>query len=191
MAGLGRELRSRTRRGFGLDQFAPFLPRTKLMPPLLATVADDDPSVTACFSVHAHADPGVMPRVLELFAKRGLVPSAWHSIGLWNRSGRADDRHSNARARARSDGLHSRLSAADRLCRGRTDLGEARRNRLIGALGCHVVPRPYPFLQQLRPGPRSAALCRQDRVGLLRRDNAAALRRFPDVFAVTDDRVSL
>ena len=49
------------------------------MPPLLATVADDEPSVTACFSVHAHAEPGVMPRVLELFAKRGLVPSAWHS----------------------------------------------------------------------------------------------------------------
>ena len=50
------------------------------MPPLLATVADDDPSsVTACFSVHAHAEPGVMPRVLELFTKRGLVPTAWHS----------------------------------------------------------------------------------------------------------------
>ena len=49
------------------------------MPPLLATVADDDPSATACFSVHAHAEAGVMPRVLELFAKRGLVPSAWHS----------------------------------------------------------------------------------------------------------------
>ena len=30
-----------------------------------------------------------------------------------------------------------------------------------------------------------------ERVGLLRRDNAAALRRFPDVFAVADDRVSL
>ncbi len=30
-----------------------------------------------------------------------------------------------------------------------------------------------------------------DRVGLLRRDNAVALRRFPDVFAVGDDRVSL
>ena len=29
------------------------------------------------------------------------------------------------------------------------------------------------------------------RVGLLRRDNAAALRRFPDVFAVADDRVNL
>jgi hypothetical protein len=50
-----------------------------LMSPSTATVADDDPSVTACFSVHAYADPGVMPRVLELFAKRGLVPSAWQS----------------------------------------------------------------------------------------------------------------
>lgn len=33
----------------------------------------------ACFSVTAEAEPGVMPRVLELFAKRGLVPSLWHS----------------------------------------------------------------------------------------------------------------
>ena len=49
------------------------------MPPFLATVADDDLPLTARFSVHAHAEPGVMPRVLELFAKRGLVPSAWHS----------------------------------------------------------------------------------------------------------------
>src|SRR5690348_4327012 len=79
MAGLGRELRSRTRRGFGIDKFALFLPRTTLMPPLPATVADDDLPATACFSVHAHAEPGVMPRVLELFAKRGLVPSVWHS----------------------------------------------------------------------------------------------------------------
>jgi len=27
-----------------------------------ATVADDNTPVTACFSVHAHAEPGVMPR---------------------------------------------------------------------------------------------------------------------------------
>ena len=45
-----------------------------------ATVAEDNTPVTACFSVHAHAEPGVMPRVLELFAKRGLVPSTWHSL---------------------------------------------------------------------------------------------------------------
>jgi acetolactate synthase small subunit len=44
-----------------------------------AAVPDDDLHRTACFSVHAHAEPGVMPRVLELFAKRGLVPSVWHS----------------------------------------------------------------------------------------------------------------
>ena len=49
------------------------------MPPLTATVAEDDLSVTACFSVHARAEPGVMPRVLALFAKRGLVPTSWHS----------------------------------------------------------------------------------------------------------------
>lgn len=34
---------------------------------------------TACFSVLADAEPGVMPRVLALFAKRGLVPTSWHS----------------------------------------------------------------------------------------------------------------
>jgi hypothetical protein len=44
-----------------------------------ASVADDKPLATACFSVLARAEPGVMPRVLELFAKRGLVPSDWHS----------------------------------------------------------------------------------------------------------------
>ena len=41
--------------------------------------ADDYLPATACFSVHARAEPGVMPRVLELFAKRGLVPSVWQS----------------------------------------------------------------------------------------------------------------
>jgi acetolactate synthase small subunit len=46
-----------------------------------ASVTDDalPATATVCFSIHAHAEPGVMPRVLELFAKRGLVPSAWHS----------------------------------------------------------------------------------------------------------------
>ena len=33
----------------------------------------------ACFAVTAAASPGVMPRVLELFAKRGLVPTEWHA----------------------------------------------------------------------------------------------------------------
>jgi acetolactate synthase regulatory subunit len=49
------------------------------MPPLSASAADADLPVTAFFFVHARAEPGVMPRVLELFAKRGLVPTRWHS----------------------------------------------------------------------------------------------------------------
>jgi acetolactate synthase small subunit len=44
-----------------------------------ATVANTDFPASACFSVHARAEAGVMPRVLELFAKRGLVPSSWRS----------------------------------------------------------------------------------------------------------------
>jgi len=51
------------------------------MPPAAARSARPDTEATAaaCFSIHAWAEPGVMPRVLELFAKRGLVPSRWHS----------------------------------------------------------------------------------------------------------------
>jgi acetolactate synthase small subunit len=44
-----------------------------------APVADDQAlPFTASFSVHAVPEPGVMPRVLELFAKRGLVPQRYH-----------------------------------------------------------------------------------------------------------------
>ena len=32
------------------------------------------------YSVQARAEPGVMPRIAELFAKRGLVPQKWHSV---------------------------------------------------------------------------------------------------------------
>ena len=46
--------------------------------PALPAPRPDARSV-ACFAVHARAEPGVMPRVLELFSKRGLVPSSWHS----------------------------------------------------------------------------------------------------------------
>jgi acetolactate synthase small subunit len=49
------------------------------MPSVAATVAETNFTETAFFSVHARAEPGVMPRVLALFAKRGLVPSFWHS----------------------------------------------------------------------------------------------------------------
>ena len=37
------------------------------------------PAPVFCFSVQAAAEPGVLPRVLELFAKRNLVPSRWIS----------------------------------------------------------------------------------------------------------------
>jgi acetolactate synthase small subunit len=43
------------------------------------SLADNYLPATTCFSIHAGAEPGVMPRVLELFAKRGLVPSHWES----------------------------------------------------------------------------------------------------------------
>ncbi len=45
------------------------------------TVVLDQPS-TACFSVQAAVDVGVMPRLLELFCKRGLMPTRLHaSVG--------------------------------------------------------------------------------------------------------------
>jgi hypothetical protein len=45
----------------------------------MLTAPFPNPEPVACFAVHARAEPGVMPRVLELFSKRGLVPSAWTS----------------------------------------------------------------------------------------------------------------
>jgi acetolactate synthase small subunit len=45
-----------------------------------AAHADGDAApLTVCFSLLARAEPGVLPRVVELFAKRGLVPQEWHS----------------------------------------------------------------------------------------------------------------
>ena len=41
--------------------------------------SSEAPSPTVSFVVQARTEPGVMPRVLELFAKRGLVPQIWHS----------------------------------------------------------------------------------------------------------------
>lgn len=45
-----------------------------------------------CFSVAAVAEPGILPRVLELFAKRNLVPLRWHS----DRLGPSHTRHDGA-----------------------------------------------------------------------------------------------
>jgi hypothetical protein len=41
---------------------------------------DDNQPLFVSFTVQARAEPGVMPRVVELFAKRGLVPQTWHSM---------------------------------------------------------------------------------------------------------------
>ena len=48
-------------------------------PPRTITAPAAAKSRVACFSIQAAAEPGVMPRVLELFAKRGLVPRRWVS----------------------------------------------------------------------------------------------------------------
>ena len=42
--------------------------------------AEQRTSPVTRFSLKACSEPGVMPRVLELFAKRGLVPQKWHSV---------------------------------------------------------------------------------------------------------------
>lgn len=49
--------------------------------PLRGTADADRDAAAAyvCFSVQARAEPGVMPRIVELFAKRGLVPQRWFS----------------------------------------------------------------------------------------------------------------
>ncbi len=53
------------------------------MPLAAARVPDEDASpLTVAFCVQARAEPGVMPRIVELFAKRGLVPQKWHSTAL-------------------------------------------------------------------------------------------------------------
>ncbi|HYG90532.1 MAG TPA: hypothetical protein VD978_30230 [Azospirillum sp.] len=47
--------------------------------PAPAEARPTDPARRVTFAVRADADPGVLPRVLELFAKRGLVPVAVRS----------------------------------------------------------------------------------------------------------------
>ena len=44
-----------------------------------AVAADAAFCPTACFTVVAQPEPAVLPRVVELFAKRGLVPQRCHA----------------------------------------------------------------------------------------------------------------
>jgi hypothetical protein len=43
-------------------------------------VAGRSPGPTFCLTVRTVADPGSLPRVLEVFAKRGMVPSKLFSV---------------------------------------------------------------------------------------------------------------
>jgi acetolactate synthase small subunit len=53
------------------------------MLPAAAVAADGAPlPLTVSFTLQARAEPGVLPRVVELFAKRGLVPEKWHSTAV-------------------------------------------------------------------------------------------------------------
>lgn len=48
-----------------------------------------DAASVHCYAVTAVADPGIMPRIMELWAKRGLMPDRWHAV----RSASGDDVH--------------------------------------------------------------------------------------------------
>lgn len=49
--------------------------------PCAREASSADPSLVPafCFSIYVVPDPGTMARVLDQFAKRGLVPTRWHS----------------------------------------------------------------------------------------------------------------
>ena len=53
--------------------------KTTAVLPAHAEARATDPGRSVTFSVRADADPGALPRVLELFAKRGLVPASLRS----------------------------------------------------------------------------------------------------------------
>ncbi len=132
-----------------------------------------------------------MPRVLELFAKRGLVPSGWRSAVSGADQAAIDDRNRDARARPRNHRLHRRLSAPDRLGRSGIDLLPGSRRRLNGALPAMSFRDHIARCNNYDPARVVPLFAGADRIGLVRRDNAEALRRFPEVFAVAEDKVAL
>lgn len=50
------------------------------VPPAAEPVKPATNYPTVCFAIAARPGPGVLPRVLEPFAKRGLVPSRCHAV---------------------------------------------------------------------------------------------------------------
>lgn len=59
---------------------------------------------TYVFAVYAVADPDVMPRVLEQFARRNLVPARWYSVVD------APELHIDVRIEALSEGLAGHIA---------------------------------------------------------------------------------
>jgi len=62
---------------------------------------------TACFSVIADVEPGALPRVLEIFAKRGLVPSKLLSALA---GAQGEELHIDIQLGGVDDGLMDRLA---------------------------------------------------------------------------------
>ncbi|HYH20416.1 MAG TPA: hypothetical protein VD995_17560 [Azospirillum sp.] len=62
-----------------------------------------DPTRRVAFALRADADPGVLPRVLELFAKRGLVPATLHADHMADDDTLAIEVEVTGMARAESD----------------------------------------------------------------------------------------
>ena len=50
------------------------------MDPLHKSSSVRSPRAVSCFSVLAPANPSVLPRVLGVFAKIGMVPTRWYSV---------------------------------------------------------------------------------------------------------------
>jgi len=64
---------------------------------------------TYCFSVRAEAEPSVLPRLMALFAKRGLIPAAFHAR-------RYDHAASGLQVDIEADGLDGHLADYLQLC---------------------------------------------------------------------------
>ena len=50
------------------------------MAPLHKASSVRSPSAVSCFSVLAAANPSILPRVLGVFSKLGMVPTKWYSV---------------------------------------------------------------------------------------------------------------
>jgi acetolactate synthase small subunit len=120
-----------------------------------ASVTENNRPSTACFSVRARAEPGVMPRVLELFAKRGLVPSFW-------RSSTSGGDGTRLKIDIQMCGLRSETIDYMAACLRQITFVEvvvaSQKHAPVGrSIIPDVVQRPHPLVQQLRSGARRAA----------------------------------